>query len=425
MPIEVQLDILHHANEDFWWFPNEDIIPVCAHVSRLWRVSCVPDHCGCAFLTRYSSDSSLRLFQSECQRLLLEEPTLCLGNTLYSRRGLRNLYQALHSAPKQLAIHVKRLDLRSLLFSDVERLLSLLFLMPNLTEVSLGWTFGSNALVPPELGIKRRRPRLVKLMLAVDAGDAYDSNLPHLAEAIKGWLDLNRLEHLELEVRDRPDVVLSKITPHLPSTLHRISLYDIPDECWDACLRIIADNFSLLQSLYLRFRDLDEDESWYSDQLANLLDALSKLRRLGLQRGDLYDLIGQARHPLLQRLDLTQVFEYGSFVPGLPKESDDPPTGFLTNHALHAAVDNVCHRRGKDAFPSLKTIQLSADFADRCNILSFATDESRRRTGVDDMARKLKDVGLVLRDENDEPWRNEWFDDFDEPPAGWISAPTH
>lgn len=97
---------------------------------------------------------------------------------------------------------------------------------------------------------------------------------------------------------------------------------------------------------------------------------------------------------MLQRLDLDHSHDRKSF-------------GFPHRHALQVVVDDVCHRRREDAFPSLQTMQLSTGFA-RQNILSFATEDSRRRTGVADMARKLKDVGVVLRDEDDdEPWRDE------------------
>lgn len=83
----------------------------------------------------------LYLSQKECQKLLLENPALASkSNFRGSFRGLFGLFQALYSAPEQLAVHVKILNLWSIsrsYSSQHNELLSLLHLMPDLTKLKL------------------------------------------------------------------------------------------------------------------------------------------------------------------------------------------------------------------------------------------------------------------------------------------------
>lgn len=143
----------------------------------------------------------------------------------YSSRSLRILYRALSSASGQLAVLIRRLNLESLPAPDVKTILSQLFLMPNLTELSMVW---ENYIVPPQLDVERQRPRLIRLSLIVWLDDESDWLL--FAPSIGGLLDLHNLEHLELSRCDRASLCLEQLGLLQPVTLQRLSIERVSNE---------------------------------------------------------------------------------------------------------------------------------------------------------------------------------------------------
>lgn len=350
---------------------------------------------------------------------MLEKPFLRSSDERASIRGLRNLYRALYLAPEELAVHVRTLDLSGDLPSrDAKELLSMLFLVPNLTDLRLTWTKKWTFTRSPyksQHGGERRRPRLAKLSLSLADASDYTSFRPWFVGLTKNCLDLGRLEKLALSDEYFPGRFLRELGHLLPSTLQRLTLKEeVTEGAFTGCLSFIAASFSLLSSLDLHIPYHGPHRP--SSRLEALLTALPNLRHLRLQHGCFDGFAGPVHHPTLERLELKLLSEPAAYDSDGHAFSEpywpDTPPGFEVDHVLRVAVENICRRIRKDsnAFPALRSVRLLTDER-HPHFLSFYDGECREWIGVADMARKLKDVGISLRDLTNRPWRDEWFDD--------------
>jgi hypothetical protein len=315
------------------------------------------------------------------------------------------LLRTLDTRP-QLGVHVKTLQLNELDDSDADKVMERLHLMPNIKDLYLPWTVERRDLLLslPTPDAARPRPRPTSLLLRMD--DTYSrTNDWSLGPPSLGLLlDLSRLHDLTIESLPRPSVFAEEIGPLLPSSLSRLKLTNLPNlpnnEADDELIPYIAGSCPSLQKLVLGF----EPPGWERHPplpglLETVLKSLPTLRSLAFEAARLEDIIGDARHPLLETLSLqTNEFEDSSSYPA--------------DHLLNTAVDDLCRLcQDPHAFPSLRLVRLS-----RCNppFLRFkAGSNDYQQPGVVEMARMLKDVGLDLEDDYGYPWCDEWFNELE------------
>ena len=82
--------------------------------------------------------------------------------------------------------------------------------------------------------------------------------------------------------------------------------------------------------------------------------------------------------------------------------------GFPGSHPIYQMVQALCRIRHADRqrFPALKRLGLQVEYT---KTLSFLTAGRRALPGVREMAEMLSDVGIILLDSQERPWRPEWF----------------
>jgi len=348
------------------------------------------------------------LTQDECLIPLLERPLI--NQYEMSDRGEKGgivfLLRTLDTRP-QLGVHVKTLQLNELDDSDADKVMERLHLMPNIKDLYLPRTVERRDLLLslPTPDAARPRPRPTSLLLRMD--DTYSrTNDWSLGPPSLGLLlDLSRLHDLTIESLPRPSVFAEEIGPLLPSSLSRLKLTNLPNlpnnEADDELIPYIAGSCPSLQKLVLGF----EPPGWERHPplpglLETVLKSLPTLRSLAFEAARLEDVIGDARHPLLETLTLqTNEFEHSSRSPA--------------DHLLHRAVDDLCRRcrQEPNAFPSLQLVRLSR--SDPPGLWFGPGSKNYQQPGVVKMARKLKDVGLDLEDDYGYPWRDEWFTELE------------
>jgi hypothetical protein len=322
--------------------------------------------------------------------------------------GIVFLLRTLDTKP-QLGVHVKTLKIDYLDDSDIDNLLERLHLMPNIARLWLPYTVERRdyLLSLPEPDGSRPRPRPTDLVLSmVDETDEIEESMYKCWElgppSLDFALDLSQLDALAIEGFRWPDVFTEEIGPLLPSSLSRLELTDLTIEGpVDELVPSIAESCPSLRSLVLGFDpSAPEGDPPLPGMLETILGSLPTLRFLGLEDACLEDVVGNARHPLLEMLSLQ--------ANGFLQYSDEVPA----DHLLNTAVDDLCRLcQDPHAFPSLRLVRLGR--SDGPDLKFNAGSKDYRQPGVVEMARKLKDVGLDLEDDYGYPWRNEWFSELE------------